>query len=247
MLKSRIIPALLLDDRGIYKTINFQNARYIGDPLNIIKIFNDKLVDEIIICNINRNKIANLDIDYLKDIFQSCRMPVCYSGSINSLDQASKLYSIGVEKLGFGNVLLEKMHLISEISKIFGSQSVVSILNLVERDRKIFLYDYRNKKIKSDIDVFSFIKQIQDLGCGEIILHFVENDGGMCGYNYQIIDKIIENIQVPLVFLGGLSSIDEILKINDIYKFKGIAGSSLFIYKGKLKSVLINYPTNLFK
>ena len=141
MLKSRIIPALLLDDRGIYKTINFQNARYIGDPLNIIKIFNDKLVDEIIICNINRNKIANLDIDYLKDIFQSCRMPVCYSGSINSLDQASKLYSIGVEKLGFGNVLLEKTHLISDISKIFGSQSVVSILNLVERDGKIFLYD----------------------------------------------------------------------------------------------------------
>ena len=245
MLKSRIIPVLLLDDRGIYKTTNFQNARYIGDPLNIIKIFNDKLVDEIIICDINKNKLVNLDIDYLKDIFQICRMPVCYAGSIN--DSTSKLYSIGVEKLGLGNVLLEKMNLISEISKIFGSQSVVSILNLVERNGKIFLYDYRNKKIKSDIDVFSFIKQIQDLGCGEIILHFVENDGGMCGYNYQIIDKIIENIQVPLVFLGGLSSIDEILKINDIYKFKGIAGSSLFIYKGKLKSVLINYPTNLFK
>ena len=241
MLKSRIIPALLLNDKGIYKTVNF------GDPLNIIKIFNDKLVDEIIICDINREKENNLDVEYLKDIFQSCRMPVCYAGNIKSLEQASQLYSIGVEKLGLGDILIYDFNIISKISKTFGSQSVVSILNLVERNNKIYLYDYKNKIIKNDLDIFEFLNKIQDFGTGEIILHFVENDGNMKGYNYNLIDKLIDYIKVPLVFLGGLSSINEILNINKNYNLKGIAGSSLFIYKGRLKSVLINYPTNLFK
>lgn len=247
MLKSRIIPALLLNDKGIYKTVNFENPRYIGDPLNIIKIFNDKLVDEIIICDINREKANNLDIKYLKDIFQSCRMPVCYAGNIKSLEQASQLYSIGVEKIGLGDILIYDFNIISKISKTFGSQSVVSILNLVERNNKIYLYDYKNKIIKNDLDIFEFLNKIQDFGTGEIILHFVENDGNMKGYNYNLIDKLIDYIKVPLVFLGGLSSINEILNINKNYNLKGIAGSSLFIYKGRLKSVLINYPTNLFK
>lgn len=247
MLKSRIIPALLLNDKGIYKTVNFENPRYIGDPLNIIKIFNDKLVDEIIICDINREKANNLDIEYLKDIFQSCRMPVCYAGNIKSLEQASQLYSIGVEKIGLGDILIYDFNIISKISKTFGSQSVVSILNLVERNNKIYLYDYKNKIIKNDLDIFEFLNKIQDFGTGEIILHFVENDGNMKGYNYNLIDKLIDYIKVPLVFLGGLSSINEILNINKNYNLKGIAGSSLFIYKGRLKSVLINYPTNLFK
>ena len=247
MLKSRIIPVLLLNDKGIYKTVSFNNPRYIGDPLNIIKIFNDKLVDEIIICDINKEKANNLDIEYLKDIFQSCRMPVCYAGNIKSLEQASQLYSIGVEKIGLGDILIYDFNIISKISKTFGSQSVVSILNLVERNNKIYLYDYKNKIIKNDLDIFEFLNKIQDFGTGEIILHFVENDGNMKGYNYNLIDKLIDYIKVPLVFLGGLSSINEILNINKNYNLKGIAGSSLFIYKGRLKSVLINYPTNLFK
>jgi len=146
MLKTRVIPILLLNDKGIYKTINFEDPRYIGDPLNIIKIFNDKLVDEIVICNIDPYKSSSLDIGYLKDIFQSCRMPVCYAGGINNFEQASKLYSIGVEKLGIGNAIVEDPILISKISKLFGSQSVVSILNLVQIDKKIFLYDYKKKK-----------------------------------------------------------------------------------------------------
>ena len=247
MLKSRIIPVLLLNDRGIYKTVSFKDPRYIGDPLNIIKIFNDKLVDEIIICDINKEKANNLDIEYLKDIFQSCRMPVCYAGNIKSLEQASQLFSIGVEKIGLGDILIYDLNIISKISKTFGSQSVVSILNLVERNNKIYLYDYKNKVIKNDLDIFEFLSKIQDLGTGEIILHFVENDGNMKGYNYNLIEKLKDYIKVPLVFLGGLSSINEILNINKNYSFKGIAGSSLFIYKGRLRSVLINYPTNLFK
>ena len=146
MLKPRVIPALLLNDKGIYKTIDFKDQKYIGDPLNIIKIFNDKFVDEIIICDIEPRKTVLLDTEYLKDIFQSCRMPVCYAGGITNFDQASKLYSIGVEKLGIGNALIEDPTLISKISKIFGSQSVVSIINLVQIEKKIFLYDYKKKK-----------------------------------------------------------------------------------------------------
>jgi len=247
MLKTRVIPILLLNDKGIYKTINFEDPRYIGDPLNIIKIFNDKLVDEIVICNIDPYKSSSLDIGYLKDIFQSCRMPVCYAGGINNFEQASKLYSIGVEKLGIGNAIVEDPILISKISKLFGSQSVVSILNLVQIDKKIFLYDYKKKKIFNKINVLDFIKKIQAYGCGEIILHFVNNDGKMCGYNYDIIDEVIKDIHVPLVFLGGLSSQEEIIRVSKKYNFVGVGGGSLFIYKGKLKSVLINYPTNIFK
>lgn len=247
MLKSRIIPALLLNDKGIYKTTNFQSLRYIGDPLNIIKIFNDKLVDEIIICDINSSRSKFLDIDYLKNIFQSCRMPVCYAGGISDIKQASILYSIGVEKLGIGNSIVENPNLIKTITKIFGSQSVVSILNLVEHENKVFIFDYLKKKILININTIDFIKKIQENGTGEIILHFVNNDGSMIGYNYDIIDKLLNYIQVPVTFLGGLKNIEEIIHVTKKYNITGIAGSSLFIYKGKLKSVLINYPTDLLK
>ena len=139
MLKPRIIPALLLNDKGIYKTIKFENLRYIGDPLNIIKILNDKFADELIICDINASKSDVIDLEYLKNIFQSCRMPVCYAGGISSLEKASLLYSIGVEKLGIGNTIISNPDLIYDISKIYGSQSVVSILNLVQFENKIYL------------------------------------------------------------------------------------------------------------
>ena len=127
-------------------------------------------------------------------------MPVCYAGNIKSLEQASQLYSIGVEKIGLGDILIYDFNIISKISKTFGSQSVVSILNLVERNNKIYLYDYKNKIIKNDLDIFEFLNKIQDFGTGEIILHFVENDGNMKGYNYNLIDKLIDYIKVPLVF-----------------------------------------------
>lgn len=247
MLKPRIIPALLLNDKGIYKTIKFENLRYIGDPLNIIKILNDKFADELIICDINASKSDLIDIEYLKNIFQSCRMPVCYAGGISSIEKASLLYSIGVEKLGIGNTIISNPNLIHDISKIYGSQSVVSILNLVQFEDKIYLFDYINKKVLNNIDVIEFIKKIQDDGAGEVIFHFINNDGTMLGYNYQIIESLINEIKVPIVFLGGLRNLEEIVSVSKKYNPIGIAGSSLFIYKGKLKSVLINYPTNFFK
>ncbi len=247
MLKSRVIPALLLDDKGIYKTIKFENPRYIGDPLNIIKIFNDKLVDEIFICDINRNNTNKIDFDYLKTIFQSCRMPVCYSGRISDLKQASTLFSIGVEKVGIGKSIIENPNLINLISKTFGNQSMVSILNLVNIENKSFIYDYSKKKIVPNLDVIDFIKIVQEYGSGEIILHFVNNDGLCNGYDYEIINKLLRYIKVPVTFLGGLKNVDEINYVVKKYGVTGIAGSSIFIYKGKFKSVLINYPTNLLK
>ena len=247
MLKPRIIPALLLSNKGVYKTVNFESKKYIGDPLNIIKIFNDKFADEIMIFDIDSTKNKKIDFEYLKNIFHSCRMPVCYSGGVDSLKTAEKIFILGVEKIGLGNCLLTNKSVIRDIAKEFGSQSTVAIFNLVEKSKKIYIFDYLNNQIKEDINVIEEIKKVQDLNIGEIVLHFVNKDGSMQGYDYFIINELLAYIKTPLTLLGGLQDLNEIIKIKKDYNYIGIAGSSFFIYKGKFKSVLISYPSNFFK
>lgn len=247
MLKPRIIPALLLSNKGFYKTVNFKSKQYIGDPLNIIKIFNDKFADEIMIFDIDASKNKKIDFEYLRNIFHSCRMPVCYSGGVDTLKTAEKIFLLGVEKIGLGNCLLTNKSVIRDISKEFGSQSTVAIFNLVKKSKKIYIFDYLNNQIREDINIKEEIKKVQDLNVGEIVLHFVNKDGLMQGYDYFIINELLDYIKTPLTLLGGLKDLNEIMKIENDYNYIGIAGSSFFIYKGKFKSVLISYPSNFFK
>jgi len=246
MFKPRIIPSLLISDNGLVKTTKFQDRRYIGDPVNTVKIFNEKFADEIILADIDRSiQKKEPNFNQIEIISEQSRMPVCYAGGIKNEEQAKKIISLGIEKIGISSLVFENLDEVNKISRRIGSQSLVIILDLkyndVENDYYIFIH---NGRINTKISINMFIENyIPKLEFGELILNSIDNDGEMKGYNISLIEKVYKNIDMPLTILGGAGKIENINEIFAKYKFVSCAAGSLFIYKGKFKAVLINYPT----
>lgn len=240
---NRIIPCLLLSDGGLVKTSNFKNPVYIGDPINAIKIFNDKEVDELIVLDINCSK-RNQEPDYelIEQFASECFMPLCYGGGVLSLEIADKLFSIGVEKISLQSILFKDISVLKKISEKYGRQSVVASIDVSSSffgKYKIFVSSNRKT---SDIQLFNFINLIQEIGVGEIFLNCVDNEGLMKGLNLELIKKIRPFVNVPLVVTGGVGSMED---INSGFNAGADAVSvgSFFVYHGLHKGVLITYPS----
>lgn len=243
MLKPRLIPILLIEEDLVVKTIKFQNPRYIGDPINIVRIFNDKLADEICIFDISattKNKEPNYDL--IQTIASQARMPVCYGGGIKTVAQAQKIFSLGIEKIALSSALFENPEIVNQIAEKVGSQSVVLALDV---KKKIFggyeIYTHKGRK-STKKDLFSFVEQLKKIEFGELIINCIDLDGTEKGYDINLISKILQNFDKPLTILGGAGSLDHVKRIYKEFGIIGAAAGSLFIFKGKLKAVLINYP-----
>lgn len=243
MLRPRIIPSLLLQDNGLVKTVNFKNPKYIGDPINTVKIFNEKEVDELVIFDIDAT-VKKLEPNYqlIEKLANQSRMPLCYGGGIKTVEQAERIFSLGVEKIALSSAVIERPELISQISDRVGSQSVIVVLDV---KRKLWggydLYTH-NGKIKSKINLLNFVELVQGLGAGEIIINSIDQDGTMAGFDLKLISKVRGITTLPLTVLGGAASLDDIKNLISEHKIIGIAAGSLFIFKGKYRAVLINYP-----
>tara|TARA_Y200000002_G_scaffold277860_1_gene232005 strand:+ start:11483 stop:12259 length:777 start_codon:yes stop_codon:yes gene_type:complete len=249
MLYPRIIPNLLIHKKGLVKTVNFKNPKYVGDPLNAVKIFNEKSVDELIITDIDAT-VSNTEPDYslIEKIANQSRMPLCYSGGIKKLDQAKNIFSLGIEKIAISSAAIENPNLIKDIAESVGNQSVVVVLDV----KKKFLglgYDIftHNGKKKTGIELTDFIDKIKKMGVGEILLNSIDQDGTMLGYDYNLVEKVKKLTTLPLTVLGGAGSLDDISNLIKRYKIIGAGAGSLFVFKGKYKAVLINYPNQLEK
>lgn len=249
MLHPRIIPNLLIHKKGLVKTVNFKNPKYVGDPLNAVKIFNEKSVDELIITDIDAT-VSNTEPDYslIEKIANQSRMPLCYSGGIKKLDQAKNIFSLGIEKIAISSAAIENPNLIKDIAESVGNQSVVVVLDV----KKKFLglgYDIftHNGKKKTGIELTDFIDKIKKMGVGEILLNSIDHDGTMLGYDYNLVEKVKKLTTLPLTVLGGAGSLDDISNLIKRYKIIGAGAGSLFVFKGKYKAVLINYPNQLEK
>tara|TARA_B100000212_G_scaffold135890_1_gene102245 strand:- start:6314 stop:7090 length:777 start_codon:yes stop_codon:yes gene_type:complete len=249
MLHPRIIPNLLIHKKGLVKTVNFKNPKYVGDPLNAVKIFNEKSVDELIITDIDAT-VSNTEPDYslIEKIANQSRMPLCYSGGIKKLDQAKNIFSLGIEKIAISSAAIENPNLIKDIAESVGNQSVVVVLDV----KKKFLglgYDIftHNGKKKTGIELTDFIDKIKKMGVGEILLNSIDQDGTMLGYDYNLVEKVKKLTTLPLTVLGGAGSLDDISNLIKRYKIIGAGAGSLFVFKGKYKAVLINYPNQLEK
>lgn len=244
MLASRIIPVLLIDEGELYKTINFRNPKYVGDPLNVVRIFNEKEVDELIILDISSTKNnSSIDWELIGHIAKECRMPLCYGGGVNSIEKVEKLISIGVEKVAIGYASFSAPELIKIAVKSVGSQSIVGIMDV----RKFgFLGKYEVVVLKgrqrTRISPLDYSKYLLDLGVGEILLQNVDLDGSMKGFDEGLIEEIYRNINVPLTILGGAGSLTHLKSLIDKFKVIGLAAGSMFVFKGKHKAVLVNYP-----
>ena len=248
MLRPRIIPSLLIQDNGLVKTVQFKNPKYVGDPINAVKIFNEKEVDELAIFDIDATA-KGLEPNYslIERIANQSRMPLCYGGGVKTVEQAQKIFGLGIEKIALSSAVLQNPELITQIADRVGAQSVIVVLDV---KKKLFggyeVYTHNGKKA-TGINPFDFAEKAQQLGAGEIIINSIDQDGVMKGYDLTLIDKVREKISLPLTVLGGAGSLADIEKVIQKHQIIGVAAGSLFVFKGVYKAVLINYPTKAEK
>lgn len=243
MLRPRIIPCLLIQDNGLVKTKKFADPKYVGDPLNAVKIYNELEVDELLILDIDASiKKTKPNYKLISKLAEECRMPLCYGGGVKSIDEFEKLVSLGVEKIAISSAALTDPQLIYEAAKKVGSQSVVVVIDIKYNGflKKPKITIMRGSEILN-IDLFKFIKQVEDLGAGEIVINCIDRDGTKLGYDVDLITKIRSYSKVILTLLGGAGSYEDIRNLVSKVKAVGCAAGSLFVFKGKYDAVLISY------
>jgi cyclase len=244
MLYPRIIPCLLIHNHGLVKTVKFKDPKYVGDPINAVKIFNEKEVDELIVLDIDASRLG-LEPDYkrIKHLAEECRMPLCYGGGVKSVEQAQRIFSLGVEKIAISSAAIGNPGLITEMAEKVGRQSVVVVLDV---KRKLFSGKYEvythNATINTGLDPVSVAIESEKAGAGELVLNSIDNDGVMQGYDLSLIEKVRASISIPLTVMGGAGSLNDVGKVIENHGIIGVAAGSLFVFKGKYKAVLINYP-----
>lgn len=248
MLAPRIIPCLLVHDKGLIKTVKFKDAKYVGDPINAVKIFNEKETDELMVLDIDAT-VENREPDYkmIENLATECRMPLCYGGGIKTVEQATRIFNLGVEKISLSSAAIENPKLIFDIAKNVGSQSIVVVLDV---KKKIFggydIYTHNGTK-KAKVNLEKFIIDLQSCGVGEIVINSIDNDGVMKGYDLSLIEKIKPLVEVPMTVLGGAGSLGDMKTLIQKFGIIGCSAGSLFVFKGKYKAVLINYPNKTEK
>jgi len=249
MLRPRIIPCLLVKNKGLVKTVNFKNAKYVGDPINAVRIFNEKEVDELMLLDIDAacHGVAP-DFKMIENLAAECRMPFCYGGGVKTAEQAQRIIGLGVEKVAISSAAVENPELVSQIAREAGSQSVIVVMDV----KKKLLgghYEIRthNGKKRTEKCPVEFARQLESFGVGEIVINSIDNDGMMKGYDLTLVDKIRKSVTVPVTVLGGAGSLSDIGKLIEKYGIIGAAAGSLFIFKGVYKAVLINYPNRIEK
>lgn len=245
MERARIIPILTIDQRKLVKTVKFKKPNYIGDPVNAIKIFNDKMVDEIVVLDITasaQGREPNYDLIY--EMASECFSPLGYGGGITKFEQAQRLFSLGVEKVILNTCLKTNPGLIQQIADTYGSQSVV-----VSLDVKKKLFGGKKPHFKSATEsvstsVTAFAQEMEAAGAGEIVLNNVDADGTFDGYDKVLINEVAKQVAIPVVAAGGASSFEEMFSIIEETDVSAAAGGSVFVYKGNnTNSILISYPT----
>jgi imidazole glycerol-phosphate synthase subunit HisF len=248
MLRPRIIPSLLLHDKGLVKTVKFKNPHYVGDPINAVKIFNEKEVDELAIFDIDATVLGREpDYGLIEKLANQSRMPICYGGGVKTVEQAQKIFGLGIEKVALSSSIINDPKLISEISERVGSQSVIVVMDIKKKLLGGYEIHTHNGKKSTGIDPVSFAIKVQEFGAGEIIINSIDQDGMMKGFDMNLISKIREVVNIPVTVLGGAGNINDIKKMIHKYGIIGVAAGSLFVFKGKYKAVLINYPDRNIK
>ncbi|MFH6969587.1 AglZ/HisF2 family acetamidino modification protein [Flavobacterium sp. FlaQc-28] len=248
MLRPRIIPSLLVHENGLVKTVNFKNPKYVGDPINAVKIFNEKAVDELAVFDIDATVLGKEpNYSLIERLASQSMMPLCYGGGVKTVEQAQRIFSLGIEKIALSSAVLQNPNLIKEISDRVGAQSVIVVLDVKKKLLGGYEVYTHNGKKSTGINPFKFAEEAQKLGAGEIVINSIDKDGQMKGYDLDLIDKVREKITLPMTVLGGAGSLNDIEKIIDRHGVIGVAAGSLFVFKGPYKAVLINYPTQLEK
>lgn len=242
MLKHRVIPVLLLRQGGLVKTQGFNNFKYIGDPINAIRIFNEKEVDELVLLDIDASRQGREpDYKLIESVASECFMPLSYGGGIATVEQARRIFSSGVEKIALQTAALENPRLVSEIAQRFGSQSVIVSID-VKRDwlRRYRLWSSATRHVHR-LDWLYGLKMLVEAGAGEVLLNSVDLDGMQQGYDLYLIQAAAQAVNVPVIALGGAAELDDFIRATQAGA-SAVAAGSLFVLQGPHRAVLISYP-----
>lgn len=245
MLRPRIIPCLLVHNNGLVKTVGFKSPKYVGDPINAVKIFNEKESDELIVLDIDAT-VNNAEPNYklIATLAAECRMPLCYGGGVRTPEQAKRIIGLGVEKVAISSAAMENPNLISQVADEIGRQSVVVVLDVKKRllgkDSDVWTHNGKKNTKRSAIEVAT---QIAELGVGEIVLNSIDNDGQMKGYDLSLARQLRQAVNIPITILGGAGSLKDVGELISACGVIGAAAGSLFVFKGPYRAVLINYPS----
>lgn len=242
MLRPRIIPFLLIKDKGLVKSEKFKDYKYVGDPINAVKIFNEKRADEIFIVDLDPTfKNSEPNYKLISDLAEECQMPMCYGGGIKNLEQAEKIFKLGVEKISLSSHYFKNKNLVNELSEIVGSQSVVITLDI----KKNFFGNYEvytnNGKTKIKENLKDIVIEIIQRGAGEIIINSIDRDGLMNGYDLYLLELISSITTIPTTIVGGAGNASHFHEVLKKHSFIGLSAGSFFVFKGKFKAVLITY------
>ena len=242
MLNSRVIPCLLLQNEGLIKTLKFAKPKYIGDPINAIRIFNDKEVDELIVLDIDASKDErDPNFTLIEKFASECFMPLCYGGGIRSVQQAQQLFALGIEKICLQTAALDDPKIITEIANRFGRQSVVASVDI----KKNLLGEHQiyrsvdGKKVKQPW--LQCLQQLVNAGAGEVIVNSVDRDGTMAGMDLELIREAASAVTVPLIAMGGAGSLSD-MKSAINAGASAVSAGAFFVFQGPHRAVLITYP-----
>jgi cyclase len=243
MLRARFIPVLLLRGRGLYKTIKFKNETYVGDPINAVRIFNEKAVDEIILLDIAATKAqCEPNFELIADIGSEAFIPLCYGGGVSRLQHFERLFNLGIEKVAVNAAATGNMDLVSEASRVFGSQSVV-----VGIDVRRTLFGRYERYVRSGTastkeTAVEAARRAEQAGAGEILLNSIDRDGTMQGYDLALVREVASAVRIPVIACGGAGSVADMALAIKEGRAASAAAGSLFVFQGKHRAVLITYP-----
>ena len=244
MIKPRVIPALLLKGQGLVKTVKFKEPKYLGDPINIVRIFNDKEVDELVLLDITATpEKRGPQFDLLKNIASEAFIPLAYGGGIRSMDDVKKLLSIGIEKLIMNTSAMETPSLVREVADHAGSQAAVVSMDVKKGLLgKYEIFTHCGQK-KTGLDPVKHAVEMERRGVGEIIINSIDRDGTMQGYDIDLVRKVADAVRVPVVACGGAGNLSHVSEVIKQGHASAAAAGSIFVFQGPLRGVLISYPT----
>jgi cyclase len=246
MYRARVIPCLLIRDGGLVKTRKFKDPVYVGDPVNAVRIFSEKEVDELVVLDIDASRQGSgPNFELVAEIAGECFMPVAYGGGITSLEQVQKLIRCGVEKVVINSVATRDMSVITEASRVFGSQAIVAGVDVRRTLFGAYKVMAKSASVETSLDFEQHVQALAAAGAGELFVNNIDRDGMMSGYDLDLIRKVAGAVAVPVVACGGAGSVEHLVAAVKEGGASAASAGSFFVFQGKHRAVLISYPANL--
>jgi len=244
MLLPRVMPCLLIENEGLVKTVKFKNPSYVGDPINAIKIYNEKEVDELILLDIKATVEKRVPpFQLISEVTSECFMPLCFGGGVRHIDDMKKIFGMGVEKISINSYAHENPTFIREASRYFGSQSIVVSIDVKKTFSGKYIIRTHGGQRATKSDPVTFAREMEKMGAGEILLNSIDRDGQWNGYDLKLLELVCSAVDIPVIALGGAGNTTHFGKAVTNAGASAVAAGSMVVYQGKGLGVLINFPT----